>query len=193
MKKLFKKGLLISSVSLLLTACGGTELQPEPRELETERSDLLAACTETPELAEVAEHACVHGDSGPFQNVTAAALGTIPFVDVSLPHIAYVITLPARTSSWGWGGAVNFLPEESGEFAFLTSRYPGLRIFNGTTEVGLECRYQVPSEVCGSLRTALIADLEAGVEYRLEFWTYTQSNAQFTLVVEEAAHHDHQE
>jgi hypothetical protein len=31
------------------------------------------------------------------------------------------------------------------------------------------------------------------VEYRLEFWTYTQSNAQFTLVVEEAAHHDHEE
>ncbi|WP_257453864.1 hypothetical protein [Archangium lipolyticum] len=189
MKNLFKKSLLISSVSLLLAACGGTEAEPVQSELETQESGLLAACTETAELAEVAEHACIHAEFGPFQNVTAAALGTVPFVDVNLPHTGYVITLPAKTSSCGWGGAVNFIPEESGEFAFLMSRYPNLRIFNGTTEVGRECRYQVPTDVCGVLRTGIVADLEAGVEYRIEFQTLKQSNSQFTLIVEEAAHH----
>jgi hypothetical protein len=189
MKNPFKKSLLLSSVTLLLAACGGVEAEPVQSELETQQSSLLAACTETAELSEVAEHACIHAELGPFQNLTAAALGTVPFVDVSLPHTGYVITLPANTSSCGWGGSVNFIPEESGEFAFLLSRYPGLRIFNGTTEVSRECRFQVPSDVCGTLRTAIIADLEAGVEYRLEFQTLKQSNAQFTLVVEEAAHH----
>ncbi|QRO00261.1 hypothetical protein JRI60_15160 [Archangium violaceum] len=193
MKNPFKKSLLLAGVSLLLAACGGTEAEPTRGELETQQSGLLAACTETEELTEVVEHACIHAELGPFQNLTAAALGTVPFVDVNLPHTGYVITLPANSSSCGWGGSVNFIPEESGEFAFLLSRYPGLRIFNGTTEVGLECRFQVPTEVCGALRNAIIADLEAGVEYRLEFQTLKQSNAQFTLVVEEAAHHDHQE
>jgi hypothetical protein len=189
MKNLFQKSLLASGVALLLTGCGSTV---EPQEsMETQQHELLAACAEPAEMAEVAEHACVHGDLGPFEAVTAAALGTYPFVDVSVPHTAYVITLPADPSG-GWGGAVNFMPEESGEYAFLVSRRRGLRIFNGTTEVARECRYDVPEEVCGSLRTAIVADLEAGVEYRLEFKAIAECNSQFTLVVEEAAH-DHAE
>lgn len=192
MKNLFRKSLLASGVALLLTGCGGTEVEPQEESLEERQDTLLAACAEpeASELIEVAEHACVHGDNGPFQAVTAAPLGTYPFVDVSVPHIAYNITLPAR--SYGYGGAVNFIPEESGEYAFLLSRQRGLRIFNGTTEVARECRVQVPEEACGSLRTAVVAELEAGVEYRLEFKAIAQRNSQFTLVIEEAAH-DHAE
>ena len=188
MKNLFQKSLLASGVALLLTGCGSTVA--EPQSLAEHESTLLSACAEpeAAEIIEVAEHACVHGDFGPFEAVAAAALGTYPFVDVSVPHIAYNITLPANASAGGWGGAVNFMPEESGEYAFLLSRQRGLRIFNGTTEVARECRVQVPEESCGSLRTAVVAELEAGVEYRLEFKARAQRDAQFTLVIEEAGH-----
>jgi hypothetical protein len=144
-------------------------------------------------MAEVAEHACVHSDFGPFQPVTAAALGAPVFVDVSAPHTAYNITLPAH-SFHGWAGRVAYIPEESGEFAFLVSRYRGLRIYDAATgvEVARECRYSVPSNVCGSLKKGIVADLEAGVEYHLEFRALAERNSQFTLVVEEAAH-DHTE
>jgi hypothetical protein len=187
MKNLIRKSLLASGMALVLSGCGGTEAELEQQEqqssLEARQDTLLSTCTE---LLEVAEHACVHGDSGPFEAVTAAPLGTAPFVDVSVPHIAYNITLPAY--GYGYGGAVNFIPEESGEYAFLLSRHRGLRIFNGTTEVTRECRLHVPEEACGSLRTAVVADLEAGVEYRLEFKALLQRNSQFTLVIEEATH-----
>jgi hypothetical protein len=190
MKNLFRKSLFASSVALLLSGCGGTETEPAQTELAEREATLLAACAEpeATELIEVAEHACVHGDFGPFEAVAAAPLGTYPFVDVSVPHIAYNITLPADASAGGYGGAVNFMPEESGEYAFLLSRQRGLRIFNGTTEVARECRVQIPEEACGSLRTAVVAELEAGVEYRLEFKARAQRNAQFSLVIEEAGH-----
>jgi len=187
MKELFKKALLVSGVSLLLTACGTVD-ESTQESLESQQRDLLAACMDTTELAEAAEHSCVHGDSGPFQDVTASPLGTVSFVDVSVPHIAYAITLPLKESGIGWGGSVMFMPEESGEYAFLVSRKRGLRIFNGDVEVTRECRYNVPEEVCTSLRTAILADLEAGVDYRLEFEAIAEVNSQFTLVIEEAGH-----
>ncbi|PTL80708.1 hypothetical protein DAT35_28975 [Vitiosangium sp. GDMCC 1.1324] len=177
-------------MALLLTGCGTIESEEETSLESQEQS--LAACENTTELAEAAEHSCTHAELGPFQNVTAAALGTIPFVDVSVPHTAYVVTLPAA-SCGGYGGSVIFTPEESTEYAFLTSRSRGLRIFDGNTEVTRECRYEVPQDVCGSLRAATIADLEAGKDYRLEFKAIRQTNAQFTLVIEETAHHDHEE
>ncbi len=189
MKKLLKKCLLAPSVALLLTGCGAPVAEEEEVSPETQKQELLAACAEQEELAEVAEHACVHGELGPFVSVTAAPLGTPSFVDVSAPHTGYDITLPA-TGAVGYGGSVMFMPEESGEYAFLLSRQRGLRIFNGDTEVARECRYTAPEEVCGALRTAIVADLEAGVDYRLEFKAVAPRNARFTLVVEEAGHHD---
>lgn len=188
MKKLLKKCLLAPSVALLLTGCGAPVAEEEVSP-ESQQQELLAACAEHEELAEVAEHACVHGEIGPFQPVTAAPLGTVSFVDVSAPHTGYNITLPADPTH-GYGGSVMFMSEESGEYAFLLSRQRGLRIFNGATEVARECRYNVPEEVCGALRTAIVADLEAGVDYRLEFKAVAPRNSQFTLVIEEAGHHD---
>lgn len=188
---LLKKSLLAPGVALLLTGCGATAPQEEVAP-EVQQQELLAACAEQEELAEVAEHACVHAEFGPFEGVTAAPLGTVPFVDVSAPHTAYNITLPANPV-FGYGGSVMFMPEESGEYAFLLSRVRGLRIFNGDTEVTRECRYTVPGDVCGELRTAIVADLEAGVDYRLEFKAVAARNSQFTLLIEEAAHHAHEE
>ncbi|HEX5749666.1 MAG TPA: hypothetical protein VFZ09_25775 [Archangium sp.] len=192
MKNLFHKSLLASGVALLLTGCGSTtEAEPQPSLEERQQSLAVCAEPEAKEILEVAGHACVHGDFGPFEAVTAAPLGTYPFVDVSVPHIAYNITLPANASVGGWGGAVNFMPEETGEFVFLGSTAPHLRIFNGTTEVPVECAMAVPQTVCSSLRVAAVAALEAGVEYRLEFTTHKAHYAQGTLVIEELAHDAH--
>ena len=195
MMNLFKTGLCASTVALLLTGCGDIEpdtSKPEEQEAalaSQERS--LDACGETETLEEVAEHACIHAENGPFQSVTAAAPGAPVLVDVDLPHTAYHVTLPG---TWGhYRGSLHFTPEETTDYAFLLSRHRGLRIFDGNTPVALECRYQVPANVCSTLRTALVAELEEGKTYRLEFGAILTKNAQFTLLVEEAAHgHDHE-
>jgi hypothetical protein len=194
MEHLFKKTLLATGAAALLAACGAPtpeEAAPESS-LAAQQDGLLASCDPV-ELAEVAEHACVHSDFGPFEPVTAAALGAPVFVDVSAPHIAYVITLPSHPVH-GWAGRVAYIPEESGEFAFLVSRSRGLRIYDAATgvEVARECRYNVPGDVCASLKTGIVADLEAGVEYHLEFKALAERSSTFTLLVEEAAH-DHSE
>ena len=139
------------------------------------------------------EHACIHAELGPFQSVTAAALGAPVLVDVSLPHTGYNVTLPAMNFC-GWGGRVGFIPDEAGEFAFLLSRHRGVRIYNAATgvEVARECRYSVPTSVCGALKTAIVADLEGGTEYHLQLLAIAERNSEFTLVIEEAAH-DHEE
>ncbi|MFP2907619.1 hypothetical protein ACLESD_21725 [Pyxidicoccus sp. 3LFB2] len=194
---LFKKTLLASGAAALFTACGApVEETPAQTTSEdsvtTQEQGLLAACDPV-ELGEVAEHACAHAEHGPFEPVTAAALGAPVLVDVSLPHTAYNITLPG--AQWcGWAGRVAFIPEESGEFAFLVSRYRGLRIFEAATgaEVARECRYNVPSSVCSSLKTGILADLEGGVEYHLQFLAIAERNSEFTLLIEEAGH-DHAE
>lgn len=195
--QLFEKSLLAAGAAALFTACGAPAEETAAETdwegtLTSEEQGLLAACDPV-ELAEVVEHACIHAEMGPFEPVTAAALGAPVLVDVSAPHTAYNVTLPA-TGFCGWGGRVAFIPDESGEFAFLVSRYRGMRIFDAATgaEVARECRYNVPSSVCGDLKTGILADLEGGVEYYVQFLAIAERNSTFTLVVEEAAH-DHAE
>ncbi|QSQ22371.1 hypothetical protein JY651_45855 [Pyxidicoccus parkwayensis] len=195
--QLFEKSLLAAGALTLATACGAPGEEPSAdtgweATLTSEEQGLLAACDPV-ELGEVAEHACVHAELGPFAPVTAAALNAPVLVDVSLPHTAYNVTLPS-TGFCGWGGRVGFIPDESSEFAFLLSRHRGVRIFDAATgaEVARECRYNVPSSVCGDLKTAIVADLEGGAEYYLQFLAIAERNSEFTLVIEETAH-DHSE
>ncbi|WP_375754994.1 hypothetical protein [Corallococcus exercitus] len=192
------QALLAVGAVFLLAGCGTEEAQaPEPQAPVTQQSELLAACQDTEELAEVAEHSCFHAEYGPFESVTAAPFGGPSFVDVSVGHTAYNVTLPAVAyQQWtlGYAGSVIFTPEESTEYAFLTSGYRAVRVVNAATneEVGLECRYNIPQEVCGSLRTAVTADLEGGVDYRVDFAAIVPQPATFLLIVEETGH-DHAE
>ncbi|WP_338863229.1 hypothetical protein [Myxococcus stipitatus] len=191
-----RRSLFVSGVVLVLTGCGAPtdeELESVESEVSASEAALLPACPASPELAEVVEHACVHAEHGPFQPVTASALGAPVLVDVSAPHTTYNITLPSNPQSWGWAGRVSFLPDASGEFAFMLSRERGLRIYDAATgaEVSRECRYQVPANVCGALKAAIIADLTADTEYHLEFHALLSRNASFSLLIEEAAHHPH--
>ncbi|MFP2932625.1 hypothetical protein ACLESO_47260 [Pyxidicoccus sp. 3LG] len=195
LENLFKKSLLATGAVALLAGCGTSagEAAPEATtsesSVETQQSELLAACDPV-ELEEVVEHACIHAEFGPFESVTAAALGAPVLVDVSTPHTAYNVTLPA-TNYCGWGGRLAFIPEESGEIAFLVSRHRGLRIYEAATgvEVARECRYNVPSTLCDDLKTGILADVEGGTEYHLQFLAIAERNSQFMLLIEEAGHH----
>jgi hypothetical protein len=183
------KNLLAAVTACALAGCSGTVADvSEEASVATQQSELIAACDPVM-MQEAVEHSCVHSDFGPFEPVTAAALDQPVFVDVSVPHTAYVVTLPGAPH-FGWAGRVAYIPEESGEYAFLLSRWRGLRIFDAATgtEVARECRYDVPEAVCGSLKSATVADLVAGVEYHLEFRSLFGSNSEFTLLIEEAAH-----
>ncbi|CAM4045136.1 TerD family protein [Corallococcus soli] len=198
MKHLSTHALAAASAVLLLAGCGATEEQTAPEAVApiTQQSELLAACQDTEELAEAAEHSCHHAEYGPFESVTAAQFGGPSFVDVSAAHTAYNVTLPAIAyQQWtlGYAGSVIFTPEESTEYAFLTSGYRAVRIVNAATneEVGQECRYNVPEEVCGSLRTAVTADLEGGIDYRVDFVAVVPQAATFLLIIEEIGHGGH--
>ncbi|RKH51975.1 hypothetical protein D7X96_01690 [Corallococcus interemptor] len=189
---------LITAV-FLLAGCGTEEAPtPESQAPVTQQSELLAACVDTEELAEVAEHSCIHAEHGPFESVTAAPHGGPSFVDVSVGHTAYNVTLPAisyRQWTLGYAGSVIFTPEESTEYALLTSGYRAVRVVNAATneEVGLECRYNIPQEVCGNLRTAVTAGLEGGVDYRVDLAAIVPQPATFLLIIEETGHGHHEE
>lgn len=191
MKSLFHNSLhhLLLGAGLVLAGCTATsadvEAQAEPQLASQEES--LAACG--PELEETVEHACYHGDNGPFININAGALGSPTLPNVNLPHTAYQVSLPAAQGST-YAGAVTYRPIESGEYAFLLGRKRGLRIFDGSVEVSRECTTLIDETACGSLRRAVVADLEAGKVYRLEFRAVLERNASFLLVVEEAGHHE---
>jgi hypothetical protein len=183
-----KKVLLASSLPLLLAGCGtaSTEETPElMQSLQEEGLEISAVCEEDPEII---GHACFHGDYGPFLAVSAAPLGSTPIPNVNTPHTAFTITLPAAPTD-GYAGAVTFRPPETGEYAFFLSRRRAFKIYDGTALVSRECASLVDAALCGSLRRQVMADLEEGKVYRLEFKAGLEQNASFNLVIEEG-HHD---
>lgn len=188
MKSLFHHPLrhLLLGAGLVLAGCTATSADLEPQAEPASQEAAIATCDS--ELDETIEHACYHGDNGPFINVTAGALGSPTLPNVNLKHTAYQITLPAAQGST-FAGAVTYRPTESGEYAFLLSRKRGLRVFDGDVEVSRECTSLIDDSVCGSLRRAVVADLEVGKVYRLEFRAVRERNSSFVLVIEEAGHH----
>jgi hypothetical protein len=189
LEPLIKKTLFASSLSLLLAGCGAITAdheEPELRQSEEERLEAAAICEEDPE---VIEHACFHGDFGPFVAVAAAPLGSAAIPNVNAPHTAFNITLPAD-ATYSYAGSVTFRPMETAEYAFLLSRRRAFRIYDGNILVSRECSSLIDEESCGSLRRMVMADLEAGKVYRLEFKAGHERNASFTLVIEEAHHHE---
>jgi hypothetical protein len=189
LESLLKKTLFASSLSFLLAGCGTTTTEPEELELrpsQEESLEVAAVCEEDPEII---EHSCFHGDFGPFMAVAAAPLGSTTIPNVNAPHTAFNITLPAD-ATYEYAGSVTFRPTETAEYAFFLSRRRAFRIYDGDTLVSRECASFIDEESCGSLRRMVIADLELGKVYRLEFKAALERNASFTLVIEEAHHHD---
>jgi hypothetical protein len=187
----FKRVLSAASLSLLLAGCGATALEPqEPELLQAQEESLSVApvCERDPEIV---EHGCFHGDFGPFVAVAAAPLGSATIPNVNKPHTAYNITLPAD-ATYSYAGSVTYRPVESGEYAFLLSRKRAFTIYDGDTVVARECSGFIDEASCGSLRRMVVADLEEGKVYRLEFKALLEKNASFTLVIEEA-HHEEEE
>ncbi len=187
----FKKVLLGSSLSFLLAGCGATAVdseEPELKQSQAEGLEIAAVCEEDPELI---EHACYHSDFGPYVAVNAAPLGGTPVPNVNAPHTAFNITLPAD-ATYNYAGSVTFRPPETGEYAFFLSRKRAFKIYDGDTVVSRECSSLVDETSCGSLRRTVMADLEEGKVYRLEFKAVHARNASFTLVIEEG-HHEHEE
>lgn len=194
MESLFKKALLSSSLSLLLAACGqpvDESPEVERAESQAERLELEPAACE-PADVELIEESCFHAENGPYVAVSAAALGSTTLPNVNLPHTAYNITLPSHPT-YQYAGSVTYRPVESGEYAFSLSRRRAFKIYDGNTVVSKECSYFIDDAACAGLKRMVTADLEAGKVYRLEFKALHEQNASFTLVVEEAAHHDHEE
>jgi hypothetical protein len=194
MVPLFTKALLTSVLPLLLIGCGGAvspseELFPEESLAGYLEGEPLAC---EPLDAELAEEACFHGENGPYQEISAAALGSPTIPNVNLPHTAYNITLPANTT-FGYAGSVTYRPAEDGEYAFFLSRHRAFKIYDGNTLVSRECSYSINKATCASLRRMVTADLEMGKVYRLEFKAVRPENAAFTLIIEEAAHHEDEE
>jgi hypothetical protein len=190
LKLSLKVVLLASLLPALLIGCAPSSAEPEAPELEQsqleERLEIAAVCAD---IEEVIEHACFHGDNGPFVAVNAAPPGSTAIPNVNTPHTAFNITLPADSPST-YTGSVTFRPPETGEYAFLLSRRRAFKIYEGDTLISRECSAFIDETSCGSLQRLVMADLEAGKVYRLEFKAALAQNATFTLVIEEGHHHE---
>jgi hypothetical protein len=188
LKLLLKKVLSASSLLVLLAGCGATAVSEELefQSSQEERLEAAAVCEEDPEIL---EEACFHGEFGPFMAVAAAPLGSTAIPNVNAPHTAFNITLPAD-ATYHYAGSLTFRPAETAEYAFFLSRHRVFRIYDGDTLVSRECSSFIDKASCGSLRRQVMADLEEGKVYRLEFKAVHARNASFTLVIEEAHHHE---
>lgn len=161
-------------VLLAVVACGGriaaddaplpfaqqdASEQP-PSEGDANAARDAAACVDIIG-SQVTQHACVHGEDGPFETVVLADSQALAN-DVSRLHVAYRLTAVEGARS----GYVTYTPIRDGEHVLYTSR---ARI----TAIGTENDPTIPVvhrqavTDCPSFEDAVVFDLEAGRTYEV--------------------------
>lgn len=147
-------------------------------------NDEIGVCEELDE--EAVEHACLHGTAGPFRSVTAS---TAAPPDVSRAHTAYKVQLQPL-SSGQFGGALSFVPPETGDYMIYTSAdAPSLELVQGGKAIAFECSAAV-SEICAALPRLRVVELEAGVPVVIGLEPTQASRV--VLLIEHGGHgHEH--
>jgi hypothetical protein len=135
-----------------------------------------------------AEHACLHGLHGPFRTVTASPGTDAGGADVSARHAAFTIGLPADGAG-RHQGAVSYVPDESGDFAFFLGAPVPLTIVGPDGQpVDIEVDAPVDPAECTALTHVRAAELVGGERYTLVFGPSASASA--LLVVEHAECHE---
>ncbi|MCU0687988.1 MAG: hypothetical protein MUF34_38050 [Polyangiaceae bacterium] len=135
-----------------------------------------------------AEHACLHGQHGPFRTVTASPGSNAAGADVSEPHAAFTIGLPADGAGLHQG-AVSYVPDESGDFAFFLGASLPLTILGPDGQpLAIEVDASVDPAECTALTHAYVAELVGGATYTLVFGPSASASA--LLVIEHAECHE---
>jgi hypothetical protein len=112
----------------------------------------------------VITHTCAHANFGPFESVAAQAYPGFVFTDISAPHKAYNVSLPANGSAHE--GAVLYGPGESGRYAFFTTPGVTLSVLDGAgVPVPLAIEAAVPDELCGAMEHVAIYELDSSQVY----------------------------
>lgn len=135
-----------------------------------------------------AEHACLHAQHGPFRTVAALPGNGPADADVSAPHTAFTITLPADGAGLHQG-AVSYVPDESGELAFFLAAPVPLTILDPNGQpLAIEVDAPVDPAECTALTHVRVADVVGGETYTLVFGP--SANASALLVVEHVECHE---
>lgn len=127
----------------------------------------------------VAEHACLHAIHGPFEAIMAGVSAIAPAADVSQPHTAFRVKLPARDGDNE--GALRYVPRRSGAFAMFSAPAIAMKVLDANGQ-------QIPASLahavfaCGELGTVTTFALDQGSAYSLVLSSATAADA--LLVIE---------
>jgi hypothetical protein len=105
----------------------------------------------------VLEHSCLHAMHGPFEAVLAADLAAAP-PDISRPHTAWRMTLPATSS-----GRFAFRPNMEGEYVFYLDRALPLQVSSGG--VSVMPTFSEPVTSCVGISEARVFPLTRATRY----------------------------
>ncbi|AKU91486.1 hypothetical protein [Vulgatibacter incomptus] len=168
------RNLLLASLLVTLSACGNGDDSSNDGHTHDD-------------LAELAEHACEHGQDGPFLEVNASLTRGDAAEAVSRAHTAFRIALP-EDSDGTHRGAVVYTATATGEVVFFLSADVPLSVHDGEAEVEIEAEGKV--DACPAVITkAVTVDVTAGTEYVLELGP--TDAATVTLVAVSAGGHAH--
>lgn len=154
----------VSGLVLLLSAgCAvGTETGGSDAFAETQQA--LEVGGECVVADAVVGHTCGHANFGPFQSVAAQPYPGPVFTDISAPHTAFTISLPA--SGGQYKGAVIYAPGESGRYAFFTTPGVTLSLVDSSgAPVPLAIESEVPEELCGAIEHVAVFELDSSQTY----------------------------
>jgi len=135
-------------------------------------------------LEHVIEHSCEHAQFGPFQGLTASALGS-PGPDISTHHTAFNVALPLAGGEHA--GEVSFSADEATDFVFLLDKDIPVALFDAEGR-SIAAEQNVSVTNCPALAQATVFELAAG-NYRVTFGPAPQATV---LVVVEELGHEHE-
>jgi hypothetical protein len=151
--------LLLSAGCAVGTGAGGSDEFAETQEALEVGGECVVADA-------VIGHTCGHATFGPFQSVTAQPYPGPVFTDISAPHTAFHISLPA--SGGQYQGAVLYAPGASGRYAFFMTPGVTLSVVDGSgTPVPLAIESEVPAELCGAIEHVAVFELDSSQTYTL--------------------------
>ena len=138
-------------------------------------------------LEEAAEHGCVHFQTGPFGEVTAAATaGDAP--EIHAGHELFVVTLV--DFGGGHGGYLKLDMSEAGEVLFMLSKPVTVAVTTASGAAVAPAHSPDLSGVCSAIASASVHHLEAAGEYLIELGP-SDGETKLDLLIEALGEHDH--
>lgn len=133
---------------------------------------------------DVDAEACIHLDSGPFQDLVTSETRDSSAPGIADDHVAYTLELPASGTGYVFFGA-----GEAGDFAFFFDQAVDVELTDSAGAVVAPEETATSSPACGTIQLRNVWPLEVGTYY-LE--VSSTAVPEVNVVVEHLVHDDHE-